>query len=258
MPESSPFDALQIDLSETGPRCMYCGQDSASSIAMCSMCGRQEIGVVLAVLRQLVLLQGNVKQEKKDEASKTSTRELMVASSLDEFPVELIRRMRKYPHLVKTSGMWFAHLCAYCNADYLHGEEGAGVQQVIESPTYSILRDTLYALMKPDGADLDDDVTDTVFSIYKISSAQTDARQVIYEMMLSLEKKGLIQIDRPKDECIACGAEVAVGVEYCEDCRKDPKMAVMKAMQGNKPPSLLPQDEPKRSGMHARKEQPIV
>ncbi|MDP8243855.1 MAG: hypothetical protein P9L94_07220 [Candidatus Hinthialibacter antarcticus] len=218
------------------------------------MCEKQEVGIVLAVLRQLVLLQGNLKQEKKDESSNSKTREMMVASSLDEFPLELIRRMRKYPHLVKTSGVWFAHLCAYCNANYMHGGDGVGIGEIVQSPTYGVLRDTLFGLMKKEGPAIDEDAIDTVLSIYKIEHASMDGRQVVKEMMLSLEKRGLIQIERPQGECIACGAEVPIGVEFCEDCRKDQKLAVMKAMQGAKPPSLLSPSQPKRSGMHVRKE----
>lgn len=251
---NNPFDALCVGQSGSAACCIYCGQDSVSSIAMCPMCERQEIGIVLAVLRQLVLLEGNVKQDQKDESVNSKTRELMVASCLDEFPFELIRRMRRYPHLAKTGGVWFAHLCAYCNANDLHGGDEVGTEQVIQTPTYGILRQTLFDLMKNDGPDFDDDLTDTVLSLYKNDNAPMDAKRVIFDMMLSLEKRGLIQIERPKDECIACGGEVPVGVEYCDECRQDQKLAVIKAMQGKKPPSLLPQSSQKRSGMHIHKE----
>ncbi|MBZ0254617.1 hypothetical protein K8I31_01055 [bacterium] len=193
-------------------------------------------------------------QEDTESHDKSKVREMLVASSLNEFPFELIRRLRKFPHFVKTSGVWFAHLCAYRNADHIHGRDAALVWDVVQSPTYSVLRDTMYNLMRNDGPEIDEDVTDTVSSIYRIEGDSLDPRKVIYEMMIALEEKGMLQIERPQVECLACGADVPIGVDYCEDCRKDQKLAVLKAMEGNKPPPLISSTQPKRSGMHIHKE----
>lgn len=251
------FESLCFDPEGISSSCKYCGQNSVSAIALCPMCEKQQIGIVLAVLRQLVLSQGKVKQTQSDDTEtkdNSKVKEMLVASSLDEFPFELIRRLRKFPHFVKTSGVWFAHLCAYCNANHIHGGDGATVLDVVQSPTYTVLRDTMFDLMRNDGPEIDEDVTDTVSSLYRIEEASLDPRNIIYEMMIALEEKGMLQIERLQVECLACGADVPIGVEYCEDCRKDQKLAVMKAMQGNKPPPLISSSQPKRSGMHIHKE----
>lgn len=251
----SVFRSIQLSPGRAYASCDCCGQILDAGKGRCEMCERQEMGIVLAVLRHLILMKGDYKRDQTEENQKNNTREMMVAASLDRFPGELIERIRKYPHLAKTAGVWFAHLCAYLNAKYIHGSD-LSPKELGETPTYLALRGQLFRLMAKDGDELNEEALDMLFDIYCIPNASLDARSVIFQNMLSLERRQLLQIERPMDECKACGGEVPLGIDFCEDCRKDEKLAMMKAIENQHVVSLLNPVQPtlrKTRGMHTRK-----
>ncbi|MBI1390692.1 MAG: hypothetical protein GC154_19860 [bacterium] len=253
------FHVIDMNPSSEALECIYCGQASKGALGSCEMCQQQELGVVLALVRRLLLIEGqaqaNQKEEQEPEEGPVKVREMLVTAVLDRFPIELAGHIRKFPPLLKKPGVWFAHLCAYCNARYLHWAPGKMAYDMLSTPTYQIVRDQVFHLLKYDGPELDGDAADLLDGVFRIPAANLEPRGVIYQMILSLEERKLLEIDRPKIACKNCGAETPIGSDLCVECRKDEKISLYHAMNSAAPPPLIaPMDAgKKRSGMHARK-----
>jgi len=121
---------------------------------------------------------------------------------------------------------------------------------------YFMLRDTVLNFLSSSQSP-DEETVETIENVYSIPQGPLDARRIICEMILQLEKMGKLKINRPKGKCLGCGEETPMGVLYCTNCTEEQTKDLRFKISAATPPPIsnqpIPAEAPK-SGMHVKKD----
>ncbi len=248
------WSILDIALEEEG--CPFCGQMLDNGF--CKSCYSHMDNAVYHVCREMLIKKGNVSNAATDKEAYRKPREVAISELLDEFPFTLAKRIRKFNKLLKTEGVWFAHLVAYTMVKELRKDKDFPPLKLMHDEIYSMVRDQMYEFLRTFKEPVDEETRETVMNFYSIPSAELDARKVIHQMINELEREGKIKIDRGKSLCSKCGDEIDAPKTMCETCEEEEKLNARMTISSAEMPPLSAGEKEKPSplrhgGMHVRK-----